>query len=119
MVGGVEVLGGVLIFRRITTAHMAALEAEPEVHPGIVHFKTFFAALAAGRHREISLFDVFTDARHFVLSCRGRTDESWAALPYLLQFHVSVMEDTGSSTRRGQAGIQKLPGLRFGSRPNQ
>src|SRR5208282_2577414 len=45
MFGGVEVLCGVLIFRGIAAANVAARQAKTEMHPGIPHFYAFFAAL--------------------------------------------------------------------------
>jgi hypothetical protein len=39
----VEMPGGVLILRRITTAHVPAFEAQPQVDPGIAGFDAVFA----------------------------------------------------------------------------
>jgi hypothetical protein len=46
MFGGVEMLGGMLIFGGIAAAHVAAEEAEAEMYPGIAHFQALFAAFA-------------------------------------------------------------------------
>jgi hypothetical protein len=45
-----KVLARVLVPGRIAAADMAALEAEPQVNPGIVHFQALFAAVAAWFH---------------------------------------------------------------------
>lgn len=49
MVRGVEVLGGMLILRRIAAAYMPAFEAETQVYPCIPDFQTILAAIRAGR----------------------------------------------------------------------
>ncbi len=45
VLGGVEMFGGVLVFRGIAAAHFSAFQAEPQVHPGVADFEAFFAAL--------------------------------------------------------------------------
>jgi hypothetical protein len=45
MLGGVEVLSGVLALRRIAATHVATGETEAEVDPGIAQLEAFFAAL--------------------------------------------------------------------------
>lgn len=44
----VEVLGGMLILRRVAASDVPALQAQPQVNPGIAHFQTLFTTLAAG-----------------------------------------------------------------------
>lgn len=39
-----EVLGGVLVFRRVAATDMAALQAQAQVHPTVTHFQAFFAS---------------------------------------------------------------------------
>jgi hypothetical protein len=48
MGGLVKMLGGVLVLRGIAAAHVTALEAKPQVDPGIAHFQTFFATFSTG-----------------------------------------------------------------------
>jgi hypothetical protein len=55
----VEVASGVLVFRRIATAHVAALETQAQMHPVIAHFQALFATIAAWFHVP-DLFDVST-----------------------------------------------------------
>jgi hypothetical protein len=43
--GGVKMLSGVLVFRRIATADMAAFETEAQMDPGIAHLEALFATL--------------------------------------------------------------------------
>ncbi len=43
-----EVLGGVLIFRAVTAAHMAADQADAQMKPGIPRSKAFFASAVIG-----------------------------------------------------------------------
>ena len=45
MLRRVVVLGGVLVLRRIAAADMTALEAEPQVHPGVTDGQAFLATL--------------------------------------------------------------------------
>ena len=47
MIGTVEVLLSVLIFRTIAAAHVTAGLTQPKVNPRITHLQTFFAALSA------------------------------------------------------------------------
>lgn len=47
MARGVEVFGGVLIFRIVTTADVAANFAKTQMHPGISHLQTFFATIGS------------------------------------------------------------------------
>jgi hypothetical protein len=46
-----KVLGGMLVFGRIATAHMPAFHAQPEVHPGVTHFQALFAPASVWRDR--------------------------------------------------------------------
>jgi len=46
------VFGGMLVLGIVTTAHMPAGPAKPQVHPGVSHREAFLAALAA---RSVSL----------------------------------------------------------------
>jgi hypothetical protein len=39
-----EVLGGVLVFRRVAATDMAALQAQAQVHPTVTHFQALFAS---------------------------------------------------------------------------
>jgi hypothetical protein len=48
VLGLVKMLGSVLVLRRVTASDVSANQALPEMHPGIAHFQTLFAALAAG-----------------------------------------------------------------------
>jgi hypothetical protein len=63
MCGLMKVLGGVPVLGRIAAADMAALEAQTQVNPGIMHLETFFAALAAGSDFS-DLFQVRTGLGH-------------------------------------------------------
>lgn len=48
--GAVEVLRGVLVFRRVAATDMPALQAQPQVHPGVTHLQALFAAFGVRRH---------------------------------------------------------------------
>src|SRR6516162_8654641 len=50
VLSAVEVLGGVFVFRRVAVTDMAALQAQPQVHPAVTHLQTLFAALCAWRY---------------------------------------------------------------------
>src|SRR2546421_11426626 len=45
MAGGAEVLGRVLVLRRVAAANVAADLAQAQVNPGVPHLQTFLAAL--------------------------------------------------------------------------
>lgn len=45
VLSAVEVLGGVFVFRRVAATDMAALQAQPQVHPAVTRLQTLFAAL--------------------------------------------------------------------------
>jgi hypothetical protein len=115
----VEVLGGVLVLRRVAASDVAALQAKAQMDPGVMHLKALLAALAAGCDSEICFLDVLTNASHEPLFYRTGRTVPLVAHPDILLFVVPVMEDTGSSTRHGRMWIQKLPVVRFDDRPNQ
>jgi hypothetical protein len=46
----VEVLGGVLVLRRIAAADVAAGEAEPQVDPGVPHLQALLTTVAVRAH---------------------------------------------------------------------
>jgi hypothetical protein len=41
---GAEMLCGMFVFRRITTPHVTAAHAQPQMDPGIAHLQALFAA---------------------------------------------------------------------------
>jgi hypothetical protein len=45
MRGFMKVFRGVLVFRAVAIAHMAALQTQAQVYPSVAHFQTLFAAL--------------------------------------------------------------------------
>jgi hypothetical protein len=45
VLGTVEVLGGVFVFRGVAATDMAALQAQPQVYPAVTHLQALFAAL--------------------------------------------------------------------------
>ena len=46
MIRTVKMLCRVLVLRRIATTDVAAAHAQPEVDPGVAHFKTLFTTMA-------------------------------------------------------------------------
>jgi hypothetical protein len=56
---GVEVFGGMLVFRGVAAADVAAGEAEAEVHPAVTHLEALFAAFGF-RLGGLDVFDVGT-----------------------------------------------------------
>jgi hypothetical protein len=50
MFGLVEMPCGVLVFGRVTTAHMATFHAQSEMHPAIAHFQALFATFGVRRY---------------------------------------------------------------------
>ena len=50
MLGAMEMLGGVLVFRGVAAADVAALHAQAEMHPGVAHLQALFAALGVWRY---------------------------------------------------------------------
>jgi hypothetical protein len=63
VLGVVEVLGGVFVFRRIAASHLAANHTQTEMHPAIAHFEAFLAALFI-RVAELDLIEMGTGLRH-------------------------------------------------------
>lgn len=53
-----EMFGGMFILRRITTAHMPADHAQPQMNPGIAKFDAFFANVSL-RGRNLDLIEMF------------------------------------------------------------
>jgi hypothetical protein len=51
MPGFVEMFGGVFIFGTIAAAHVPTFQAQPQMHPVVAHFKTFFAAVCMSLDR--------------------------------------------------------------------
>jgi hypothetical protein len=51
---GMKMLGGMFVFRRIATAHVAADETKAEVDPGVAHFQALLAAFGIW----LDLFDL-------------------------------------------------------------
>jgi hypothetical protein len=45
MLAFVKVFRGVLVFRAVAAAHVAAFQAQSQMHPGVAHFQTLFASL--------------------------------------------------------------------------
>jgi hypothetical protein len=43
MLNLMEMLGGVLVLRRIAASHVPASQAKPQVDPFVAHFHAFFA----------------------------------------------------------------------------
>ena len=48
MVDGVEMLGGVLVLRRVAAANMPTCETEAQMHPAISRFQTVLTSIGAG-----------------------------------------------------------------------
>jgi hypothetical protein len=59
MVHAMCVLRGVLIFRLIAAADMAAGHAEPQVDPGIAHFEAFLTSIRRAGNDILDGIDVF------------------------------------------------------------
>lgn len=55
VVGGVEVFPRMLVWRRVTTAHMTTLHANPQVDPSIPVSQALLAASRSRRHRPQTL----------------------------------------------------------------
>src|SRR6185436_12177075 len=53
VLGGLEVLGGVLVLRIVAAPDVPALHAEPQVHPRVAHRQALLAALAVRVHLAI------------------------------------------------------------------
>src|SRR5580698_3645868 len=63
VLGLMKMLGSMLVLGGVTAAHVAANEALPQMHPGVAHFQTLFATLAAGRYLP-NFFHVRTSLLH-------------------------------------------------------
>ena len=63
MFAAVEVLGGVLVFRAVAAAYVAATEAQSQVNPRISRFQAFLTALSAGLNL-VNLFYMGAGGRH-------------------------------------------------------
>lgn len=62
MISLVKVLGSVFILGVIAAADVSASEAETKVHPGVAHFKAFFATFRGiGRGVFFGTFEVLAD----------------------------------------------------------
>jgi len=48
MLGRMEVLGSVFIFRRIATTNVPAAQTQAKVHPPVAHLQTLFTTLGMG-----------------------------------------------------------------------
>jgi hypothetical protein len=66
MSGLLEVLVGVLAWRRVATSDMTADETFPQLNPSLSGLKALHTAIAAGFHIGIGLLHVFA-RRHSVL----------------------------------------------------
>lgn len=58
MLGVMEVLGRVLILRRVAAADVAAFETEPQMNPGIARFHAILTNVLVGL-RHVNLIRVF------------------------------------------------------------
>jgi hypothetical protein len=45
MLHGAKMFCGVLVFRGVATAHVAAAQTQAEMNPGVAHLEAFFTAL--------------------------------------------------------------------------
>jgi hypothetical protein len=45
VLGFVKMLRGVFVLGAVATAHVATFQTQSQVHPGVAHFQTLFAAL--------------------------------------------------------------------------
>jgi hypothetical protein len=48
MVAGVEMLGGVLVLRRVAAANVTTRKTEAQMHPAISDFQTVLTSIGAG-----------------------------------------------------------------------
>jgi len=62
-----EVLGRMLVFRRVAAAYVAAGEAQAQVHPSIAHLHAFFADTLAGC-LDFDLIEVRASVMHIDVS---------------------------------------------------
>ena len=70
VLSAVEVLGGVFVFRRVAATDMAALQAQPQVHPAVTHLQTLFAALGVRRHL-LDLVEMLAGLHGYPLQAHG------------------------------------------------
>jgi hypothetical protein len=63
MLGFMEVLGGVLILGRIAAAHLAAYQAQSQMHPGVAYLQAFLASAFVGVF-EFDLIEMFAGSSH-------------------------------------------------------
>ncbi len=73
MVNSVEVLGGVLVFRRVAAADVTAFQAKPQMDPGIAHLDALRTDVSLG----LGNFDglkMTTLLRHVRLHVPGQRD---------------------------------------------
>jgi hypothetical protein len=62
-----EMLCGMLILRRVATAHVTAVHAQPQMDPGISHLQALFTA-ASVRRNVLNLSDVGTWSHSIVVT---------------------------------------------------
>ena len=70
VLSAVEVLGGVFVFRRVAATDMAALQAQPQVHPAVTHLQTLFAALCVWRDL-LDLVEMLAGLHGYPLQAHG------------------------------------------------
>ena len=72
MVGRLEVLGRVLVFRRVAAAYVSAGKAKPQVDPGVTQFHTVFADVLIGGSEFdlISMFAVHSSLTSFLTDAK-------------------------------------------------
>jgi len=70
VLSAVEVLGGVFVFRRVAATHMAALQAQPQVHPAVTHLQALFAALGV-RSDLLDLVEMLAGLHGYPLQAHG------------------------------------------------
>ena len=66
MLRSVEMLGRVLVLRRVAAAHMSAGETQAQMNPGVARFHTIFAHMLV-RFLDFDLVQVRTFLRHWFL----------------------------------------------------
>jgi hypothetical protein len=55
-----KVFRGMLVFRRIATTHMSALQAQSQMHPCVAHLQTLFASVGCERFHVPNLIQMCT-----------------------------------------------------------
>jgi hypothetical protein len=65
MFHGVKMLGGVFILRRVATAHVAAYQAQAQMHPAVAHLYALRADVGGGSG-DFYFAPVFALFRHFI-----------------------------------------------------